>query len=112
MFLLFTNKQLGIVVDSSLPGPPVIHAIKDSSVLKDELFVGDRIVYFDGEDTADLSSMQLTRLIGSRSENPIRKFGVIRKVKNADSEGTPASWELDYPEGGILAQTSSPRSLT
>jgi len=105
--------MLGIVVDSSLPGPPVIHAIKDNSVLKDKLFVGDRIVYFDGEDTAELSSMQLTRLIGSRSENPVRKFGVIRKVKSTDdSEGTPASWELDYPVGGVMAQASSPRSLT
>ena len=90
--------MLGIVVDSSQLGPPVIHAIKESSVLAEKLMVGDRIVYFDSVDTTELSSMQLTKLIGSKSENATRRFGVIRRVfDDNDSASTPASWDEFSP---------------
>lgn len=85
---------LGVVIDSSRLGPPVIHAIKSSSVLTGKLMVGDRIVYFDNIDTTELSSMQLTKLIGCKSEYDSRHFGVIRRVFNDDdSDSTPASWD-------------------
>ena len=87
--------MLGIVVDSSLPGAPVVHAIKESSVLSSRLHIGDRIVYVDDVDSTDMSSMELTKLIGSKSENSVRRFGIIRKVLIENDSISTHSWEQD-----------------
>ena len=71
--------ELGIAIDSTESGPPLVHAVKELSVMKGKILVGDRIVYCDDIDTAELSSVELMRLIGSKEEQP-RKFGVIRRV--------------------------------
>jgi len=74
--------KLGIIIDTpnnhstnsnsstdSNANPPIVHAIKDSSPLNDDLCVGDRIVEFNGVDTRNCSAMQLTKLIALSNDN-------------------------------------------
>jgi hypothetical protein len=63
----------------------VIHAIKDDSVLKDQVHVGDRLVGVDEVDVRSLSPVKVSKLISKRSTNPLRKLTLTRsKTMGAD----------------------------
>lgn len=66
--------KLGMVIDTPSGGIPIVHAIKESSVLASEVKVGDRLLSVDGEDCTGLSAMQVSKLISQRAENPSRVF--------------------------------------
>jgi hypothetical protein len=70
--------RLGLVVDNPDDGAPVIHAIKDDSVLKDQVHVGDRLVGVDEVDVRSLSPVKVSKLISKRSTNPLRKLTLTR----------------------------------
>ena len=54
--------KLGMVIDTPNGGFPIVHAIKDSSVLADRVRVGDRLVSVDGQDcTTMVRSFKLSR---------------------------------------------------
>ena len=63
---------------TAIRGPHTVHAIKDDSILSDLLRIGDKIVSFDDEDVGAMTAMELTQLIGSRGNNPSRKFVILR----------------------------------
>jgi PDZ domain len=75
--------KLGLVVDNRDDGPPVIHSIKEDSVLIDQIQVGDRLVGVDDVDVRTLSPVRVSKLISNRSTNPLRKLTLTRG-KHAD----------------------------
>lgn len=64
--------KLGMVIDTPNGGMPVVHAIKDTSVLADRVRVGDRLISVDGEDCTAMTAMQVSKLISLKSEKPAR----------------------------------------
>jgi len=84
--------KLGLVVDNPDDGAPVVHAIKEDSVLADQVQVGDRLVGVDEVDVRALSPVKVSKLISKRSTNPLRKLTLTRaKADNPKTEGDDAS---------------------
>jgi len=70
--------KLGVVIDTPNNGPPVVHAIKDTSALVDQLQVGDKLVAVDDEDVRLMTAIKVSKLISRKSTNPSRKLTVVR----------------------------------
>jgi hypothetical protein len=66
--------KLGMVVDTPAGGVPVVHAIKETSVLSSQIKVGDRLLSVDGEDCSGLTAMQVSKLISQKAENSTREL--------------------------------------
>lgn len=64
--------KLGVVIDTPAGGVPVVHALKNSSVLAQNVSVGDRLISVDGEDTSTLTAMEISKLIASKSNQASR----------------------------------------
>lgn len=74
--------KLGMVIDTPSGGVPVVHAIKDSSVLAEQVRVGDRLLSVDGEDCTGMTAMQVSKLISLKSEKPARVLVFARSAAN------------------------------
>jgi len=72
--------KLGVVIDTFDNGQPGVNAIRGDSVLKDKLRVGDVLIEFDGEDTTNMTALEVSRMIGSRSSNAVRKLVFVRNL--------------------------------
>ena len=72
--------KLGVVIDTPDDGAPVVHAIKDTSVIADKLKVGDLLVAVDGEDVRKMTAIKVSKLISRKSINKTRKLSVIRST--------------------------------
>lgn len=72
--------KLGVVIDTPNDGAPVVHAIKDSSVIADKLRVGDRLVSVDDEDVRSMTAIKVSKMISRKANNPTRKLTVIRST--------------------------------
>mmetsp|Transcript_10518 Transcript_10518/g.18558 ORF Transcript_10518/g.18558 Transcript_10518/m.18558 type:complete len:673 (+) Transcript_10518:171-2189(+) len=72
--------KLGVVIDTPDDGAPVVHAVKDSSVIADKITVGDKLVAVDDEDVRSMTAIKVSKLISRKSANPSRKLTVIRTV--------------------------------
>jgi len=70
--------KLGVVIDTPDDFAPVVHAIKDSSVIADKLKVGDKLVAVDDEDVRSMTAIKVSKMISRKSGNPTRKLTVIR----------------------------------
>ena len=70
--------KLGIVIDNQTGDMPVVHAIKETSVLHGRVNVGDFLMSVDEVDTRGMSAVQVSKLISSRSQNPSRKLVLMR----------------------------------
>eukprot|EP00590_Aulacoseira_subarctica_P007386 CAMPEP_0172434366 /NCGR_PEP_ID=MMETSP1064-20121228/70593_1 /TAXON_ID=202472 /ORGANISM="Aulacoseira subarctica , Strain CCAP 1002/5" /LENGTH=548 /DNA_ID=CAMNT_0013182579 /DNA_START=606 /DNA_END=2252 /DNA_ORIENTATION=- len=70
--------KLGVVIDTFDNGEPGVNSIRDDSVLRDQLKVGDILVEFDGVDTTEMTALQVSTLIGEKSKNPVRKLVFVR----------------------------------
>lgn len=70
--------KLGIVIDTPSAGVPVVHAIKESSVLASNVRIGDKLISVDGEDTTTLSAIRVSKLISSKARNPERVMEFLR----------------------------------
>ena len=70
--------KLGIVIDTPNGGIPMIHAIKESSPLIDQVKVGDKLIMVDGIDTTSMSAIKVSRLISTRSDNSRRVLIILR----------------------------------
>jgi len=64
--------KLGMVIDTPSGGMPVVHAIKDTSILADRVMVGDRLISVDDEDTTGFTAMQVSRLISQKAHQESR----------------------------------------
>merc|ERR1711865_48079 len=74
--------KLGMVIDTPNGGIPVVHAIKETSVLADQARVGDRLLSVDGEDCTGMTAMQVSKLISLKSEKPARVLVFTRSIAN------------------------------
>jgi len=107
--------KLGLVVDNPDDGAPVVHAIKEDSVLADQVQVGDRLVGVDEVDVRALSPVKVSKLISKRSTNPLRKLTLTRAKKGGDETSvgdTTASVPLEdksqeMTDGASSAEQSS-----
>jgi len=72
--------KLGMVVDTPGEGPPVIHAVKDSSPLAGKMLVGDRLVAIDDVDVCTMTAIRVSKLLSRKSNNEFRKLTVVRMV--------------------------------
>jgi C-terminal processing protease CtpA/Prc len=72
--------KLGVVIDTPDEGAPVVHAVKDTSVIADKLQVGDKLVAVDDEDVRSMTAIKVSKLISKKSANATRKLTVIRTV--------------------------------
>ena len=80
--------KLGMVIDTPNGGIPVVHAIKDTSVLIDDVRVGDRLLSVDGEDCTVMTAMQVSKLISLKSNKPARVLVFARTpTKNLEQPG-------------------------
>lgn len=70
--------KLGVVIDTPDDGAPVVHAIKDSSVIADKLQVGDKLVAVDDEDVRMMTAIKVSKLISRKSANVTRKLSLVR----------------------------------
>jgi C-terminal processing protease CtpA/Prc len=74
--------KLGMVIDTPNGGVPVVHAIKETSVLAEQVRVGDRLLSVDGEDCTGMTAMQVSKLISLKSEKPARVLIFARSTAN------------------------------
>lgn len=70
--------KLGVVIDTPDDGAPVVHAVKDTSVIADQIQVGDKLVAVDDEDVRSMTAIRVSKLISKKSNNPSRKLTIIR----------------------------------
>ena len=69
---------LGIVIDNVTGDLPILHAIRETSILHGQAFVGDLLLSVDEVDCRGLTAVQVSRLISGRSENSSRKLTLLR----------------------------------
>ena len=69
--------KLGVVIDTPNDGPPIVHAVKGSSPLTNEIQIGDKLVSVDDEDVRKWSAIEVSKLIGRKSVKN-RKLGIMR----------------------------------
>lgn len=72
--------KLGVVIDTPDDGAPVVHAVKDSSVIAEKIQVGDKLVAVDDEDVRSMTAIKVSKLISRKSANPSRKLTIIRST--------------------------------
>lgn len=70
--------KLGVVIDTPDDGAPVVHAVKDTSVIAQKIQVGDKLVAVDDEDVRSMTAIKVSKLISRKSANPSRKLTVVR----------------------------------
>jgi hypothetical protein len=72
--------KLGVVIDTPNDDAPVVHAVKDSSPIADQVRVGDKLVAVDDEDVRTMTAIKVSKLISKKSSNETRKLTIIRHV--------------------------------
>ena len=70
--------KLGVVIDTPDEGAPVVHAIKDSSCIADQIKVGDKLIAVDDEDVRAMTAIKVSKMISRKSANPTRKLTIVR----------------------------------
>jgi len=78
---------LGIVIDNPSRTTPVVHAIKESSILNGRVHVGDLLMSVDEVDCRRMTAVAVSKLIGSRSQNPTRTLRLLRGATLDDVRG-------------------------
>jgi C-terminal processing protease CtpA/Prc len=74
------DRKLGVVIDTPDDGAPLVHAVKDSSVIANQICVGDKLVAVDDDDVRSMTAIKVSKLISKRSNNPTRRLTVVRTV--------------------------------
>jgi C-terminal processing protease CtpA/Prc len=70
--------KLGVVIDTPDDGAPVVHAVKDTSVIADRIVVGDKLVAVDDEDVRSMTAIKVSKMISRKGANPSRKLTIVR----------------------------------
>ena len=83
---------LGIVIDNPTRTTPVVHAIKETSILNGRVHVGDLLMSVDEVDCRGMTAVAVSKLIGSRSQNPTRTLRLLRGATLADVHGDSSAY--------------------
>jgi hypothetical protein len=71
--------MLGIVIDTPPDiQAPIIHTVKESSILSGFVLEGDQLIAIDDDDVRGMSATDVSALIANRSNNPTRKLTIVR----------------------------------
>lgn len=70
--------KLGIVLNNPHGDLPVVYAIKESSVLRGMVWVGDFLISVDEVDCRGMTSHKVSSFLSSRSQNPARTLVLAR----------------------------------
>lgn len=76
---------LGLSVDITDIGPPIVYSIDENSPLIEQILRGDRLITVDEIDVSNMTSANITKLISSRSNQSIRKFTILREFNKVIS---------------------------
>lgn len=70
-------------------GPPVVHAIKETSVLGDKIKIGDKLLSIDGQDMTGLTSIEISKIMKEKASSPRRTIAFQRSPgpNDADEDG-------------------------
>ena len=82
--------KLGMSIETPDDGIIIVHGIKTTSPIFDELKVGDRILALDDEDVRFYTALKISKMITNKSSNKVRKLTVIRTI--------PLDNDEEYPE--------------
>ena len=77
--------KLGIVMDNSPSGTPMVYAVKPESVLAGDVQVGDLLLSVDQEDVTVMSAIQVSKLISLKNDKE-RELVFGRKVLREDAQ--------------------------
>lgn len=66
--------RLGIVLETSNGGAPVVQAISESSPLAGQISEGDTLLTVDGIDVTEMIASDVSDIISSKETNPVRHF--------------------------------------
>ncbi|KAL7519911.1 hypothetical protein ACHAWX_004665 [Stephanocyclus meneghinianus] len=82
--------KLGVVIDvPPRADTPVVHAIKDTCPIRNEILVGDRLLAVDDQDVTAMTAMEVSRLISRKSQQRARKL-TIRRDRTGGAGGVRA----------------------
>merc|ERR1712003_498689 len=81
----FTEIEERFEVVAPRGGMPVVHAIKDTSILADRVMVGDRLISVDDIDTTGFTAMQVSRLISQKGHQETRTLMFSRTSRARNS---------------------------
>jgi C-terminal processing protease CtpA/Prc len=78
--IIAPSGKLGVVIDTPYNGGnvPVVHAIKDTSILADRVRIGDKLLSVDGQDTRNMSAIKVSKLISAKAMEPQRRLVFLR----------------------------------
>jgi len=78
--IIAPSGKLGVVIDTPYNGGnvPVVHAIKDTSILADRVRIGDKLLSVDGQDTRNMSAIKVSKLISVKAMEPQRRLVFLR----------------------------------
>ena len=75
--------KLGVVIDvTSHSSTPIVHAIKDTCPIRDEIRVGDELYFVDNVDVRRMTAVEVSRLISRKCHQEARKLTVGRKTSH------------------------------
>lgn len=90
MEIRLPSGRLGVILAApehpEPPGPAYVHEIREFSPLKGRMRLMDRIVAVDGQDVSEMTAVNVSKLLGSKSRNPERRVGVLRRVVRGEEE--------------------------
>ena len=69
-------------------GRPVVHAIKDTCPIRDEIHVGDILIAVDDIDVTAMTAVEVSRLISRKSNQERRKLTLIRSGSSIGGSGS------------------------
>ena len=104
--------RVGCIIDSSPKNGPYICEIDDTSPLRDELCVGDRIVAVDDVDVRRFNAINVSKLLGKRCHNDERILTIMRQlfiINNDEEDESESSTDSPYAE---IEQNEDERSVS
>ena len=86
IIIIAPKGKLGVVIDTPTINNntntgktmPIVHAIKDTCPIRNQIRVGDKLLAVDDEDVTYMTAVEVSRLIGRKSEQKERKLMIVR----------------------------------
>jgi C-terminal processing protease CtpA/Prc len=66
--------KVGLVLETTFAGDPVVREVKASSPMAGQVQVGDRLLSVDGENVSMEHATTVSRMIASKAGAPVRRF--------------------------------------
>lgn len=95
IIIIAPKGKLGVVIDTPTINNntntgktmPIVHAIKDTCPIRNQIRVGDKLLAVDDEDVTYMTAVEVSRLIGRKSEQKERKLMIVRGGGGSGARG-------------------------